>query len=456
VLEPKSSLVYPAFVESRGLPGNRVLKINKDITLNLKKSSVLANEFLVRSYVGDVLKHTYLDGSYLEEDLFHDENAMASVSVSEDEGLQVEGMIGDKFRITPSLEQERASDGRIAHRLEMIVKSYEGLHNDYVLPEGPVLNITARAANNDIYNVKMIYPEIFLMVDTVFRRQFKSERKMLKYICRTFNAMNLRYLSVSNPKVKFRLMGVQTLTRTQESFLAIMSGLDNSINGVTSVYNLKDFVGNNSKAYGSYDLVYMITGRDMVVQIGSHIDNSNMGFAFVAAACGDRRVGLGEDKAESYMGVRVMTHEVGHIMGCPHDGDPGPPEFGGPGSQGCPFADGYLMSYNTDNLNQYRFSSCCNYLISLMSWSSLGKCLHKNNAKSSFKMKSNSLPGKGSSRSTQCKKGFPELPETYFMKNMPIVNCEMKCFIPARVYGYKTVLPLSLTDGTKCGVNNHV
>uniref|UniRef100_A0A6B0V037 Putative metalloprotease n=1 Tax=Ixodes ricinus TaxID=34613 RepID=A0A6B0V037_IXORI len=142
---PEPSLVYPAFLEGRGLSGSRILKINKDITLNLKRSSGLAEEFLVRSYVNGIRKHTYLDGSYLEEDLFHDEDAMASVTISDEEGLQVEGMIGDKLRIIPALEQERSSDGRVAHWLHEIPDTHDGLRNDYVMSERPLDNITERA-----------------------------------------------------------------------------------------------------------------------------------------------------------------------------------------------------------------------------------------------------------------------------------------------------------------------
>ncbi|KAG0410139.1 hypothetical protein HPB47_012749, partial [Ixodes persulcatus] len=214
-----------------------------------------------------------------------------------------------------------------------------------------------------VYKVEKIYPELFVIVDSVFRHQFKTEKDMLKYLWRTFNAVNLRYLSIDHPKVQFRFSGIEILTPAKERFLKFKTNVHNGIDGVQSVYNLKDLVNKYKKDYSAYDIVYMVTGRDMYVQE----DNSNMGFAFVAAVCGERKVGLGEDKAHTYIGVRVMTHEIGHVMGCPHDGDPGPPEFGGPGSRECPFADGYLMSYNTDNLNQFRFSKCCNYLMSLMS-----------------------------------------------------------------------------------------
>ncbi|KAM7300299.1 venom metalloproteinase antarease-like TtrivMP_A [Ixodes scapularis] len=181
-----------------------------------------------------------------------------------------------------------------------------------------------------------------------------------------------------------------------------------------------------------------------------------MGYAFIAAACGESRVGLGEDKANTFLGVRIMAHELGHLMGCPHDGDPTPPNLGGPGSTSCPFADGYLMSYYTHNMNQYTFSSCCKKEISLMARLPQGKCLHIRNAISKLKQMDENLPGEGVSKTTQCKRAFPKLKKTRYMKNRPIVNCAMQCFIPKRVYGYDTHIAVALTDGTTCNKKGHV
>uniref|UniRef100_A0A0K8R3Y4 Putative metalloprotease n=1 Tax=Ixodes ricinus TaxID=34613 RepID=A0A0K8R3Y4_IXORI len=57
------------------------------------------------------------------------------------------------------------------------------------------------------------------------------------------------------------------------------------------------------------------------------------------------------------------------------------------------------------------------------------------------------LPGEGVSKTTQCKRAFPKLKETYHMKKKPIVNCAMQCFMPRRVYGYDTHIAVALTDG---------
>uniref|UniRef100_A0A0K8RAV0 Putative metalloprotease n=1 Tax=Ixodes ricinus TaxID=34613 RepID=A0A0K8RAV0_IXORI len=51
---------------------------------------------------------------------------------------------------------------------------------------------------------------------------------------------------------------------------------------------------------------------------------------------------------------------------------------------------------------------------------------------------------------------FPDLYDTYFMRNLPIKNCEMQCFMPSRLYGYDTHLGLYVKDGTPCNDKGYV
>ncbi|KAM7300298.1 putative metalloprotease [Ixodes scapularis] len=203
-----------------------------------------------------------MDGSYLEEDLFHDADAMASLTLSNNGELQVEGVIGPKLRIMPAPEQERSSEGHAAHMIYEIPDGHFGLHNDTVHPPESYFNVSERAVNvNDIYNAKIIYPELFVLVDTAFFNQFKREEmKLIKYVCRTVNAMNLRYLSVSRPEVEFKLMGIEILTAEKERFLQRVQGQPHYIYGPQSLATLREYVKSQAAAYKSYDLVYLITG----------------------------------------------------------------------------------------------------------------------------------------------------------------------------------------------------
>lgn len=111
------TVVFPEIVERRSENGGKILKINQDLTLNLEKSSVVGEEFLLRTYQGHVMQHSYLDGEVLEEGLYHDKKTLASVVISEENGLEVEGILSPTLRIKPLIEEERTAAGKIKHIL---------------------------------------------------------------------------------------------------------------------------------------------------------------------------------------------------------------------------------------------------------------------------------------------------------------------------------------------------
>uniref|UniRef100_A0A023G4Y1 Putative salivary gland metalloprotease n=1 Tax=Amblyomma triste TaxID=251400 RepID=A0A023G4Y1_AMBTT len=109
------SLVFPHVIHSRSDNDSKTLKITKTLTLNLEKSSVLDKELLLRTYEGPLMRHTYIDGEMLEEDLYHDAQNFASVMVSEENGLKVEGVLGPKLRIKPWVGEEGAVGKNFPH-----------------------------------------------------------------------------------------------------------------------------------------------------------------------------------------------------------------------------------------------------------------------------------------------------------------------------------------------------
>ncbi|KAK8766817.1 hypothetical protein V5799_006402 [Amblyomma americanum] len=80
------SIVYPELFDERKDEGVRVLKINEDLTLNLEQSSVLHEDFFIRTYRQGVPQHTYYDVEALQEDLYHDKRRLAAVFLSEEDG----------------------------------------------------------------------------------------------------------------------------------------------------------------------------------------------------------------------------------------------------------------------------------------------------------------------------------------------------------------------------------
>ncbi|XP_064490103.1 uncharacterized protein LOC135401561 [Ornithodoros turicata] len=59
--------------------------------------------------------HHHLDGEDLEKNLYHDSDKMASLMMSTEGGLRVEGIIGSNLRIRPLDARERSSEGDTGH-----------------------------------------------------------------------------------------------------------------------------------------------------------------------------------------------------------------------------------------------------------------------------------------------------------------------------------------------------
>ncbi|XP_053381291.1 snake venom metalloproteinase fibrolase-like [Mercenaria mercenaria] len=88
------------------------------------------------------------------------------------------------------------------------------------------------------------------------------------------------------------------------------------------------------------------------------------GYAYTEAECKQKSVSIVEDNEDFYT-AQLMAHEIGHSLGCDHDGD----------GNSCPVGAGYAMEANfiLANKNKWNFSSCSvtairNYLQDLDSY----------------------------------------------------------------------------------------
>uniref|UniRef100_A0A023FQZ0 Putative tick metalloprotease 1 n=1 Tax=Amblyomma cajennense TaxID=34607 RepID=A0A023FQZ0_AMBCJ len=441
------TLVFPKLLQSRSESGAKVIKITDDLILNLEKSSVVEKEFLLRTYQGHVMQHTYMDGEVLEEDLYHDPRFFASVMVSEENGLQVEGVLGPELRIKPMSGQERTMEGDVPHVL------YE--YKDDKSPlQGKGVPVTERSANNNQRPQnngipEAVYPELIIVVDSTFRAQFRSNVTLLRYIMITMNSVNLRYLTVSSPTVRLKLRAVEILTPAEETFLQRVGNL---VVALQTLYRWKDYVNSNPDKYQVYDAVYLVTGLDMSEYGYYGWDGSLMGYAFIGGACGVNKVGYGEDTVGTFRGIRILAHELGHLLGCPHDGT----SSGHFSSVSCPWNDGFIMSYQEESSRSMKFSHCCNNMITRLVWSQEGACLRTKITKRKIRGKYfiRKLAGDILSRDKVCQMAFPRVKGTCFIADdHGRENCHARCFMPASVYGYNTSLPTFLPDNARCNEN---
>ncbi|XP_075746857.1 venom metalloproteinase antarease-like TtrivMP_A isoform X3 [Rhipicephalus microplus] len=347
--------VYPSLLQERDAAFDLVVHINDKITLNLEKSSVLADElqFVTTSDVGDDDHLELVDTSAIQKTLYHDARHQSSIRVRQQGRLvEVEGVINSKLRIKPVPEGERSSHGQLLHKVYEVHESQNGsvLTKDMVLQH--LRNEDSEEEDHEDFeaqhrvdernlNGKLFTVELHVISDKVHQGSFTKNEELIAYTAVMANAVNLRYLEMRHPRVQFKLIGI---TRNRDD--SFVRGSQGTIQSDPTLDGLGDYY-RNGRVPGDPDLVYLLTGRDMVRTVGGRLDKSITGLAFLGQVCRSGRVGQGEDTATSYSGVRTMAHELAHIMGAPHDETPK-----------CPWKLGYLMSYIDGGERQYRLSSC--------------------------------------------------------------------------------------------------
>lgn len=453
----EAELVYPQLLNARDELGTRTLRINDKVILELKKSSVVHDEFLLITHRDGVPLRTYPDVDKLEEGLFHDEKYLASVFVTEDRGfVKVEGVVGPNLKIRPLEGMERGNEGFFPHTLEPIIKEKDNgpkVHGERI--QARSAQVEGRYTSNGISDrskVTKIHPEVRLVVDELFVSGFKTIKEMVRYIMIEMNGVRLRYLTVDNPAVHIKLRAIEILAADIEcQYYDYLDDKDH-IDGITTIYRLADLVEDYAYKYKLYDIVYFVTGYDIVRLNNGQWETNYQGFAFVAAVCNRYRVGLSEDYAFSYMGIRVIAHELAHSLGCSHDGNEEVSYLDGyyANSTGCPWSQGFIMSYVRKDANSMKFSHCCDLSISYVAWSRNIDCLHELTKGTRLKKyKTRTLPGFFLSRDRQCKMSYTRDKTTYFNKKNGTTRCEAQCCVMWQ--GSLHCWQQLLLDGTRCG-----
>ncbi|XP_037525115.1 metalloproteinase [Rhipicephalus sanguineus] len=450
------AIVYPQVFDGRD-ENTKVLKVNEDITLNLEPSSILHENFFVRTYRNGIPEHQYFNVRDLQKNLYHDKRKYVAVVLSENGGMvKVEGVVGPNLKIRPLETTERSQHSLQAHLVENIEDTDSvGVYGKHIADE---IAISERAANDQTgfdsrkYSVQDIFPEVLLICDSRLQLQFNRQMNITVYMMVTMQVVNIRYSALSHPRVHIVLRGIELSHWRQEHDYYVYSG--NGIDAYESLQGLVKFINKKNETYGAFDMVYFVTGFDMVAvyKDGTRME-ALQGYAFVASACTTHRQQLGEDQAYTYQGIRIMTHEMAHTLGCSHDGTtaPGIVNAFTPDSLQCPWGDGYIMSYLEEDIRSMQFSHCCKYDIQRMSWSYQAGCLHINNSVT-FPLTRYQLPGEYLSLDVQCRIRYPYLSRTYFIQRGSRRSCRGYCFIPGQDYGPAAdgLRDLLFLDGTNC------
>ncbi|XP_070383349.1 venom metalloproteinase antarease TserMP_A-like isoform X3 [Dermacentor albipictus] len=346
--EETDLFVYPSILQERSAEGKLVLRLNDKITLNLEKSSVLADKLLFVTSSEKMNQLEAVDTTAIQKTIYHDTHYQSSVIVREREGTtQVEGIVSNNLRIKPVPTGERSLQGQMLHKIYEVKETDERFANLEPRLESSYRGDSEYGGsrrgrrNGDGGDGDVFIVELHVLSDRAHQRDFDTNEDLIGYIAVMTNAVNLRYLDMAEPKVRFQLVGLTR--RTEPPFAKNIQGTIDT--GVTLDGILK--YHEDDKIPGEPDVVFLVTGLDLIKVDHGRVEKGIAGRAFVGAVCSKHGVGVGEDKATAYSGVNTMAHELGHIMGSDHDTTPR-----------CPWSEGYLMSYVDGGLKKYRLSPC--------------------------------------------------------------------------------------------------
>ncbi|XP_049512532.1 venom metalloproteinase antarease-like TtrivMP_A isoform X3 [Dermacentor silvarum] len=266
--------VYPTILQERTTTKNLVLRLNTNLTLNLERSSVLADELVVvtSSHGGDQLEK--VDTSAIQEVLYQDTHHQSSLMVRHREGsVHVEGIINHELRIKPLPEDERSLQGRILHKIYKV----QEIKGTYANIEPELTNVfersnvghqvKARDQNNRKPpqstshgeqqrrpNAEKFTVELHVISDSVHQKSFKKSEELIAYLAVMTNAVNLRYLDMRNPRISFILVGI---TRSKDDSFAIHK--QGYLAGDETLSGIRNY-SKQGKIPGNPDLIFLSTG----------------------------------------------------------------------------------------------------------------------------------------------------------------------------------------------------
>ncbi|XP_049512600.1 venom metalloproteinase antarease-like TtrivMP_A isoform X2 [Dermacentor silvarum] len=426
----KGFLVYPTILQERTTSSKYVLQLNDAMILNLEKSAVLADKLLMATRRREGSQIEEIDTSALQDSLYHDARHQSSVIMRMQDGTaQVEGIINSQLRIKPLPNGERSLQGEMPHLVYEVQEKKERVIN---FGSGRFWEQILR----QIANMGYFVVELHVVSDREHQKYFKTNDDLIAYMAVMTNAVNLRYLDMKRPRIKFMLVGV---TRSLEDGFAKI--IDDAIIGAETLEGLIEYY-KEGRISGAPDLVHLITGRDMARYENGTLDRSYNGISNTGAVCTKYAVGLSEDAATSFLGVHVMAHELAHVLGALHDDFPK-----------CPWSEGYLMSYVDGGIKRYRLSLCSEEAIRNTVKKLPWQCIMVL-ARTNYMSRHKALPGQKVSAEHYCREFLKEdgkRENVYSVKSERLTNrCKMDCCYSSN-HRTKICLETDILDGMGCG-----
>ncbi|XP_043482580.1 venom metalloproteinase 3-like [Leptopilina heterotoma] len=265
----------------------------------------------------------------------------------------------------------------------------------------------------------VVYPEILVYVDKTLFHEFDNDIvKSVAYILTFWNGVDLIFRDIEKPLVRLNIAGI---VLCQESVVSKSKFLEDYLNEInefqTFMYKEEKF-----RLEKDYDIAVLMgggpgTGGPLGVtrQGGACTEYTDLKMVLSVMMIHD---------SGFFYGIHTATHELSHLFGASHDGDPAPDFIDGSGAETCSNNDSFLLGFSTHNENKNIFSPCTKRMMSHFFSLERAKCLLNNPAVNrSDKQILRILPGKYVTIDEQCQKlGYLEA-----VKNFPLNCFTIKC-----------------------------
>ncbi|XP_051169328.1 A disintegrin and metalloproteinase with thrombospondin motifs 18-like isoform X3 [Leptopilina boulardi] len=291
-----------------------------------------------------------------------------------------------------------------------------------------------------------VYPEILVYVDKTLFESFNNDIvKTVAYTLTFWNGVDLYFRDLKNPSVRLSIAGIvlcQDQFKMNNPFIITESYM--------ALFQQFMYMENKFKLGENYDIAVLLGANPKVYEKNGEI----LGLATAKGVCQTNHqfymttsTAIIMDDV-NFMGISSAAHEFGHLFGAPHDGSRADFRNNIPGAESCPFNEGFIMSYKTNNKNRYFFSQCSKDIISSYLSQDVTKCLRNNPAiNRTDKQILRILPGKYKTVDEQCQsKGYSK---AYSVDENICTN--IRCHAKFLFFSYSKEIQAAL-EGTSCGL----